>query len=116
MKNREIEIKLSEIYNNSVSSRSSISIILDKYRSDTNLTIIFNFAFIAFLSRSAAQQLVLERKSLEKNNIKFSYINIDLQLNKILELAAHKLERKNLDVVQQHFESSEELNNFLVSF
>ncbi len=109
-------INLTNIYEKSISSRSSISILVDKYRTSSDVTLTFDFNQIAFISRSSAQQLVLEKKALEKNRIKFVYLNIAPQVNQMLELAAHKLDRKIPDVYVKEFSSKEELSDFILDF
>jgi anti-anti-sigma regulatory factor len=117
MKRRsEIVINLSDIYSNSISSRSSITVLLDKHRNQSDLDIVFNFDRIQFCSRSAAQQIVSEKKTFSKNNVTFSYRNVPFDVNKILELAEHKLTRKKLDIKEKEISSQEEFESFLLSY
>jgi hypothetical protein len=113
---KEIEIRLYDVYTTSVSSRSSITTLLKKYYSESNLLISIDFANVHFVSRSAAQQLILERKALEPRNICFRYINIEFHINTILELAEHKLTRKQLDVKSVVFNNNKEFNEFILNF
>ena len=114
--NKDITINLFDVYERSISSRSSISMLLDRYKNDSNLTLRFNFNQIAFISRSAAQQLILEKKELEKMKINIIFSNLESQINQMMELAAHKLDRKKINVTQKTFANAEELNEFLLSF
>jgi anti-anti-sigma regulatory factor len=109
-------IALSSIYETTISSRSSISILLKKFKTSHNLNIVFDFYGIYFMSRSSAQQLMLEKKELEKNNIKISFINITPNVNKILEVAEHKLDRTILNMVVKDIQSTEELALFVSDF
>jgi anti-anti-sigma regulatory factor len=113
---RVVEIKLSDIYERSITSRASISTLLDKHRDCTNCVFKFDFNQIIFMSRSSAQQLILERNDFLKKNNRFVFSNIDFQVNRIIELAANKLERKKLETIPLQFKSKEELSNFLLAF
>lgn len=112
---KAIVIKLSEIYEKNVTSRASISSIIEKYRLSSDLKITFDFSQINFLSRSAAQQLILERDYFVNKNIKFEFTNIEFQVNKMLELAESKLERKKIAVTHKQINSIDELECFLCS-
>lgn len=112
---KEIVINLYDIYTHSISSRSSVSFLLDKYRKETDLKIVFNFDRMAFCSRSAAQQMVLEQKKLLGNNIKIEFRNVPFEVNKILELAQHKLDRKKIEVHHVQFSTPADFESFMLA-
>jgi anti-anti-sigma regulatory factor len=117
MKNKpEIKINLFDIYGHIVSSRASISVLLEKHTSKSDFNVVINFDKIHFLSRSSAQQIVLVKKQFENNNIKISYINIPFEVNKILELAEQTRIRKKIDVTEKDFSSNKEFEEFLLAF
>jgi anti-anti-sigma regulatory factor len=89
--------------------------LLETYKHDSDITLRFNFNQISFISRSAAQQLILEKKDLEKKRINIVFSNLETQINQMIELAAHKLDRKKLETTQKTF-NPEELEEYLMSF
>ncbi len=81
-------IRLSSFFSKSISSRSSISMLLDNDISDA--IFILDFERIDFVSRSAAQQLELEKTKLKAKNVQIYLINTNDNINKMIELAKNK--------------------------
>jgi hypothetical protein len=60
--------------------------------------------------------LVLEEKAFKNRNIKFRYSNLDFAVNRMLELAQHKLVRRSPELHFKTFKSEEELEEFIRNF
>ncbi len=117
MKNEEkYEINLSEIYVNVISSRDSIALLLKKYYAASDVEIVLNFDRILFISRSAAQQLILERKILEQNRIRLRLENLSPFVNQMIQLADAKRKKNPPVITSREFDSPLELQEFLTSF
>ena len=111
-----ITIKLAEAYHTSINSRSSIEVLLSKYSNLKGAVIALDFERVIFCSRSSAQQIVLIKKNMIYNNTRLEYINVDLNVNKMLELAEHKLTRRNVEISRKSFSSKSDLESFMLAF
>ena len=113
--NTKIEIRLSDVYENNVTSRASISTLLDKYKNSKQFEIVLNFSRIIFLSRSSAQQIILEKEKFKVNKTIITYINLNPEVSKMLNVAENK-ERRLPVIEHKEFSSTEELEEFMLSF
>lgn len=111
----KISIRLADVYNTSVSSRSSIIALLAKYREIKNIEIDLNFENISFVSRSTAQQIILERNLLKKISSNITFTNVSYDISLMLNVAENS--KKNPPkIVEKEFATSQELETFMLSF
>jgi anti-anti-sigma regulatory factor len=92
---KSVKIKLSNKFNRSISTRIAVeNLFKDIYAEE----IIIDFSDIYFISSSAAHQMVIEVKRLEKQNVKVNIENMTDDVFKMLELA--KTDRKNIFTIK----------------
>jgi anti-anti-sigma regulatory factor len=116
MKTRTIisTIRLADIFPENIISRSSISMLFNNKMQDSKIEL--DFSKIFFLSRSAAQQLELEKVELRKRNVEISCINANETIKKMLELVRNQSKsRINSEVTFKTFKSESERTEFLMS-
>ncbi len=107
--------EISSIFNESISSRSAISSVFDERIQ--NATITLDFKDICFVSRSAAQQLELEKVALKKRNVDLVMVNTSESIEKMFLLAEDKSQRlEKLDITIKTFSTEIERREFMLSF
>jgi anti-anti-sigma regulatory factor len=107
-------IILSKTFDGSISTRAAIENIFKDIIADE---VVIDFLDIYFISSSAAHQIVMEVRDLEKKKVKVVTVNMDEDVYKMLELA--KTDRKNIFTVLpiiKHctINSENDLSKFLI--
>jgi anti-anti-sigma regulatory factor len=108
-------IDLKKYFDHSIATRVAVQNIFVLIRRNSE-EIILDFDQINFISSSASHQFFLEERKLEKENKIVSFINVNNDVEKMLELA--KKDRKNLFTIQeikhQSVTSEEDLSKLLL--
>lgn len=108
-------IRLSETYISILSSRDSITRLFKEYHSLANIEVVLDFNNIVFISRSAAQQLILERRQLESNKSRVVLENLSPFVNKMIQVADAKRKKNIPKITTKEFSTPQELEEFLIS-
>lgn len=85
---------LSNKFDRSISTRVAVE---NLFKSLTADELVIDFTNICFISASAAHQMVIEIKLLDKKNVNVTCENMNYNISKMLELA--KTDRKNIFTV-----------------
>ena len=111
---RRKKIILNKKFDKIISTRAAIDKLFDFDTSNIN-EINIDFSDIAFISSSAAHQLVLKERELEKKNIQLFLLNVDDEVQRMINIA--RTDRKNIFTTQPveviNNLSEKELNDLL---
>ena len=109
-----ISIRLSDIFKENIISRSSISLLFNEKMQDSKIEL--DFSKIVFLSRSAAQQLELEKMKLRKRNVEVTSINTNEVIKKMFEIVKNQSKSKSSSqIIFKSFKSESERTRFLMN-
>ena len=114
-----ITLRLSDFFNNSISSRDAIKKVLEF--SATNISvIILDFSSIEFMTRSSTDQLLKEIKRIESSaQASVKLISVSPPVQEMIDIVSRSLQlkRKSENQAQEViFNSSSEFQEFLFRF
>ena len=101
---------------NSIKSRDAVRSFFNHLEEANEVTV--NFSKIEFLSRTAAHELLLIQEKLSSKGVDVSFLNVDPEINKMLELVKKSKGREKKAgfrfVKWLNFESEEKYQDYLL--
>lgn len=118
-KSNSFKIRVRDYFSENISSRDAIALLFNrKFEPEQN--IIIDFSEVEFITRSATHQLLKEIERLEERfkctvTLESTPTEVSSMLKIVRESLVHSIKQKS-DVHQVSFNSTSELNQFLMQF
>ncbi len=74
-------IKLNEVYKDTISFRKTVTDLFNRYNKVSNATILIDFDKVKKISRSAADQYLIEKNKLRANNNRLVELHVSEYIN-----------------------------------
>ncbi len=114
---RQITIRLYDHYHNSVISRAAINNLFDVDLENLH-SINIDFKDISFISRSAAHQLMIQKRLLSEKNIKITFSNLSPKVEETLNIvekdAQNQRHKNSSNLEKVPIRNQDELHKFLM--